>query len=153
MKPEITDVIADLTIKSNPELESRLEYQAEALREVPCTNPVIGRWIDANDVKYLLSAFDLRDEDFAAKFPAMANVTREDRRRVIAAIEKHFDQCQHCSLKRGYDLELDAQIKQVCQQNDSLLLQLLEDGDAEMSDEADHGPLKLEQALSASHRI
>jgi hypothetical protein len=153
MKPEITDVIADLVFQTNPELASRLEYQAEALREVECINPVIGRWIDANDVKYLLSTFDLKDGDFAARFPSIANVTQQDRQRVVAAIERHFDQCQHCSLKRGYDLELDAQIKLACQQNNSLLLQLLEEDGETLSEEDERGRAKLERAAAANHNI
>src|SRR5688572_18665350 len=99
MKPEIIGVIADLVLRANPELEPRLEYQAEALQESECINPLFGRWIDAHDVKYLLSTFDLPDEDFATRFPKMAHLKSEERRRVIAAIEEHFEHCRHCSLK------------------------------------------------------
>jgi hypothetical protein len=153
MEPEITDVIADLVLQANPELESRLEYQAEALRESACISHVFGRWIDANDVKYLLSTFNLTDADFASRFPSMAHVTREDRRRVVAAIEKHFEQCTHCSLKRGYDLELDAQIKQACRQNSSLLLELLGEGEEELAEEGDHTGMNVGRAASVSQKI
>src|SRR2546423_8632636 len=111
-KNDLTDVIAAFVFKSAADLASRLEAQAEALAEAKCTNPVIGRWVDENDVKYLLSTFDLNDKDFAERFPAMAHISRAPRQRVIATLKEHFEHCQHCSLKRGYDLELDARIKQ-----------------------------------------
>jgi hypothetical protein len=127
MKSDITKVIADLVLQTDPELASRLDYQAEALLETKCTNPVVGRWVDDNDVKYLLATFALGDKDFAETFPAMAFVNGPQRGRLLATIEAHFEHCPHCALKRGYDLEWDARIKQVCGQNSPALLQLLRD--------------------------
>jgi hypothetical protein len=144
MKTDLTDVIANFVFKSAPDLASRLESQAEALDEAKCSNPVLGRWIDENDVKYLFSTFALNDEDFAVRFPAMAHTTKAERQRVIAAFEEHFEHCQHCSLKRGYDLELDARIKQVCQENSDFLLQMLEEDETESSKEDDHKRVELE---------
>lgn len=149
MKTNITNVIADLVLQSEPDLAARLEAQAEALREVECTNPVLGRWIDAHDVKYLLSTFALNDDDFAGRFPAMAHITGPERQRVAAALEAHCEQCPHCSLKRGYDLELDARIKQASQRNSTALLQLLEDDGVDQSDEDEHQGLALKRTLSA----
>lgn len=149
MKTDITNVIADLVLQSEPDLAARLEAQAEALREIECTNPVLGRWIDAHDVKYLLSTFTLDDDDFGRRFPAMAHLTRQERQRVAAALETHCDQCPHCSLKRGYDLELDARIKQAGQQNSTALLQLLEEDEADQSEEDEHQDLELKRTLSA----
>jgi hypothetical protein len=142
MKSEITDVIAKLVLQAEPELASRLEYQEEELRETRCINPVMGRWIDANDVKYLLSTLDLEDSDFAAKFPAMAHITKPERQQLIATMESHFEQCKHCSLKRGYDLELDIHIKQACQRNSSALLQLLEEDEPDLSEQIEHQMMK-----------
>jgi hypothetical protein len=125
MKPSIIDVIADQVLKSAPELQDRLQYQAEALEEHKCTQPVLGHWIDENDVKYLLSSFALGDKDFAARFPAMGQVSEATRQRLLQAFDRHFESCVHCSLKRGYDLELDARIKQTCKEESHSLLELL----------------------------
>jgi hypothetical protein len=146
MKTAFTVMIADLILKTAPDIASRLEYQAEALREAECTKPVVGLWIDENDVKYLLSAFALEQKDFAARFPAMAHITEQERQQVITTIEDHLDSCPHCSLKRGYDLELDARIKQECQKNREILLQLLEEEEeSDSSDEDDHESAELEE--------
>jgi hypothetical protein len=152
MKSEITDVIAELVLQTTPDLESRLEDQAEALREVQCVNPLLGRWIDAYDVKYLLSTFALTDKDFAARFPSMAHIAMRERQKVVAAIEEHFDRCPHCYLKRAYDLELDARIKQACQQNNSLLLQLLEEDDAGLPECGEAWGMRLERVLSVNQK-
>jgi hypothetical protein len=140
MKSKIIDAIADLTLQATPDLATRLEYQEEALRDVQCTNPVIGAWIDANDVEYLLSTFDLNDQDFAARFPAMAHSTKSVRQRLIATIEAHCERCQHCSLKRGYDLELDARIEQAGQDNRQSILGLIkEENDSDgLESEGEH---------------
>lgn len=147
MKNDLTDVITDLVFKSAPDLADRLEAQSEALDEAKCINPLLGQWIDENDVKYLLSTFALSDKDFTERFPAMAHTTEEQRRRVIATFEEHFEHCQHCSLKRAYDLELDARIKQTCRENSDALLQLLEEDETESSKEDDHPGLELETVL------
>jgi hypothetical protein len=132
MKPDITEVITDLVFEAEPDLTSRIESQAETLRESVCTDPErIGRWVDEHDVPYLLSVIAFGDEDFVAEFPEMARLERQERRRFVAALESHFDECPHCSLKRGYDLEMGGRVEQACQQNRSLLLRMLRDDGAD----------------------
>ena len=132
---DILDVITEL-VGQDSELELRLEAQAEVLRETECIKPVLGQLIDANDVKYLLSLLALSDKDFAERFPAKAQFSEQQRQRLTTAIEEHLERCPHCSLKRSYDLELDARIKKVCQQNSGLLLELLA-GDADLLEECE----------------
>lgn len=148
MEPEITDIITDLVFQTDPDLEARLEAQAEALREIECINPVLGRWVDENDVNFLLAILALKDEDFAEEIPAMAYIPGHERRSFIAVLEVHMDKCPHCSLKRGYDLEMDARIEQACQQNDDRPLQIPEK--AESSEKSDHASTELKPALSAN---
>lgn len=149
MKPDITDVITDLVRQAAPDLAARLEYQAEALREgKPCEKPALGRWIDENEVKYLISTFALEDKDFAARFPTMAHLTGHERKQFVAAIEAHLESCPHCSLKRAYDMELDARIKRTCRDNRDALLQLLKEAKEE-TEEEEAQIIKLEPADSA----
>jgi hypothetical protein len=149
---EITDVITDLVFQADPDLEARLEAQAEALHEIKCTNPVLGQWIDENEVNYLLATLALKDEDFAAEFPTVEYIPLEERRNFIEALEVHLAQCPHCSLKRGYDLEMDARIEQVCQQNDDSLLEILKEHKdvAESSDEGINSGMEVKPALMAN---
>lgn len=117
MTSKITDLIVDLVFQTNPELDTRLEYQAEALREAKCILPLVGQFIDAYHVEYLLTALALKDQDFAELFPAMARIVGPNRQKFAATIERHLELCSHCSLKRSYDLELDARIDQAIKQS------------------------------------
>lgn len=137
MTADITYIITNFLRAATPDLDSRIGYQAEALRENKCTSELIGQLIDANDVKYLLSALALENEDFTEIFPEMTHLKKQERRRIIEVIEQHFNECQHCSLKRGYDFEIDARIKTVCLDNKDSLLQMLDDD----TDSAEDGHL------------
>lgn len=125
MKNDITYTIADLVRQNFLDLDLRLEAQAESLAESGCVSPVIGQWIDAYDVKYLLSALSLGEDAFAERFPGMAHIHEPERLQIVDAIESHFERCPHCSLKRGYDFELDARIKKTCLDNKKFLLDLM----------------------------
>lgn len=145
MKPDITEVIADFIFQADPELRSRLEYQEEALREFTCRDRALGRWVDFNDVNYLFSALALEDRDFAERYPTLSHINGHERQRLIAAIEGHFEKCPHCSLKRGYDLEMDGRIEQACQQNNDFLLRILEQDEANSAEqEGEHRDMQLE---------
>ena len=123
---DFDDLIIDLVRKSEPDIDSRLESQAEALKELECTNPVLGRWIDEYDVDYLIAAFNLDDEEFSSTFPAMGNLNQHDRGQIIEAFENHFDQCPHCFLKRGYDMEMNARIERAYRMNNAAVMEHLE---------------------------
>jgi|ERR1700741_66496 len=119
-------LIIDLVRKEEPDLDARLENQAEALSERECTNPVLGRWIDEYDVEYLMAAFNLDDDEFSSNFPTMGHLNQHDRSQIIEAFESHFDQCPHCYLKRGYDLEMNARIERAYSRNNSEVMQQLQ---------------------------
>lgn len=130
MVPDITLLIAELVRQAIPGLDSRQEYQSEALVENICTVPAIGRLIDSNDVKYLMSALALGDSDFGSIFPNIRNLKKSERQELAGTLEDHFEQCGHCSRKRGYDLEWNERITGVCRENKDPLLELLEESKA-----------------------
>jgi hypothetical protein len=151
MKSDLTDVIADLVFQAAPELTSRFEDQAVALRETKCTSPGFeGQWIDTYEVKYLFSILALGDEDFAARFPALAHASAADRWQLRTTLEAHLERCPHCSLKRGYDLELSQRIKKTCRQNSTWLLHLLEEDAAEYASEGQCEGPELEPVCSGN---
>lgn len=151
MKADLTEIIADLLLQAAPDLTTRFEYQAEALQEIKCTNPALAQqWVDRYEIKYLFSILSLGDKEFAERMPALANFAEPERRQLIATLEHHIERCQHCALKRGYDLELDERIKEVCRQNSPLLLQLLEEDAAEYSADDPLAAQKLERTCSRS---
>jgi hypothetical protein len=135
---DITDLIADFIRQAEPDLSSRLEYQAQALDDLKCTNPVLGRWVDAHDVQYLLAAFDLDDDEFASNFPGMAHLKEHDRQKIIQTFNDHFEQCSRCHLKRSYDLEFTSRIESVVRQQRVNFSPQLQATDSDKPGEDDH---------------
>jgi len=113
---DITDLIADFIRQAEPDLSTRLEYQAQALEDLKCTNAVLGKWVDAHDVQYLLAAFDLDDHEFASNFPGMAHLKEHDRQKIIETFETHFEHCPRCHRKRSYDMEFNGRIESAVRQ-------------------------------------
>ncbi len=108
----IIEEIARLVFQSDAEFATRLKIQAEAspLCELSCINPAVGRWVDENNMEYLLSVLALDDKDFAIAFPALSGITTQQRRQVIARIASHLEVCLHCAGKRAYDLEFEERV-------------------------------------------
>lgn len=140
MEPGFSDIIVKLVHQAEPDLDARLEAQDEELLRLKCTNPVLGKWIDAYDVEYLLAAFALNDADFSEDFPKLAHLKQSEREKVVKAFEDHFDHCPHCHLKRGYDLELNSRIELACRQTKDHVTHQKKQDDCITSGKADESP-------------
>lgn len=139
MKSDFVDLLADFVRQAEPDLNFRLETQSEELEKLPCIEPTIGKWVDAHDVDYMLAAFALDDEDFAADFPGLAHISQHDRARIIEAFQIHFERCLHCSRKRSYDSEFNSRVDHVLQKKRMELLHFLDQAMAGESDgDEDH---------------
>jgi hypothetical protein len=143
MRIDIINVITDFVRQAALDLDTRLDYQAEALRETICTDPVMGQWLDSIGIEYLTSAFSMQDRDFVEFFPGMAHLSRQERLGLLETFESHLEKCSHCSLKRGYDLESNARIEKGCRENKDFLLRLLHEDEGGTAEEIDH-PLQVE---------
>lgn len=110
MEYDFSDILAQEVRQAEPDLDARLEAQAEALNELECSNIVIGRWIEEFGLGYLQAAFALEDKDFAESFPGLAHINQDDRKKVIETFNRHVDTCIHCSRRTSYDTELDSRI-------------------------------------------
>lgn len=146
MKSTINPALVNLLRQDYPEVELRLEAQEAALEEIPCRNPIVGRWITEIDVEKLLSSLDLDDISFAERFPSIAHLGYERRQRMKDELSFHLEHCQHCSLKHSYELELDARIMRLWRQNKDSLLQLLNE-DGIDNPEGEHLPQPLVQVI------
>jgi hypothetical protein len=123
---DCVQLIARLVREADMEAGARDKAaQRDAVVETECTFRVIGNWVDSFDIKYLLSILALNDKDFVENFPNAGTIPREDRKALARTIESHIDGCQHCALKRGFDIEEDDQIKRICRDNRAMLLEML----------------------------
>ena len=133
----ILEAIANLVCQSDAEVQNRLREQQQELRQHRCTQPKLGHWVLNHDVNYLLSTLELSEQEFRTRFPK-SRVSVHYRRKLVGDLEKHFQQCIHCSLKRGYDMELDARIEQACKQHANVLLGFMTEDAGEIGEEGEH---------------
>lgn len=140
----VNSALAILIRLADPEVEFRLEAQADALRESRCIDYRIGQWL-VDDVDYLTAVLDLDDFNFAKRFPSMAHFGEQRRQEIKAELLRHLDHCKHCSLRYGYSLELDARIMRVCRENKEDLLRLFDEEDLTLPSliilMGNHGPI------------
>ena len=134
MESTVKRIFANGVWLAQADMKSRLEYQAEALKEIKCINLIVGQWIAQNGVDYLLSVLDLDDHTLGKRFPSFTLVNYERRQRMKAAIESHLENCPHCSLKRGYELEMDALVEKLARQDKDYLLECLEEDEPDQSE-------------------
>ena len=132
MKLTVNSALANLIRQADPEVEFRLEAQANTLRESRCIDYRIGQWL-VDDVDYLLAVLDLDDFNFANRFPSIAHYGEEKRQQTKAEIHHHLEFCQQCALRYGYALELDARIMRVCRENKEELLRLFDEEEMDLA--------------------
>ncbi|HKR13051.1 MAG TPA: hypothetical protein VJT15_13410 [Pyrinomonadaceae bacterium] len=126
MNLTVNSALANLIRQADPEVEFRLEAQADALRDSRCIDYRLGQWL-VDDVDYLTAVLDLDDFNFTKRFPSIAHYDEQKRQQMKAEIQHHLEFCQHCALRYGYALEMDARILRVCQENKEDLLRLFDE--------------------------
>jgi hypothetical protein len=105
----ITDSIAEIIRKDNPDLDQLTNEQSQALLWTSCINPTYGRWIDIG-VDLIFSALDLEDSAFADRFPSLSNLSKTARQDLIKRLQDHIQSCRHCSIKHDQEMELNTLI-------------------------------------------
>lgn len=127
MKYDIRDTIAKFVRAADPGFDEGMERRDQNLRRTSCINLFYGRWVDGG-VEFLFSVFELEDQDFATRLPAMAHLTKAARRQFLEHMKDHLEACSHCALKHECELDLNARIERAFQQNSGSLLQQLRTG-------------------------
>lgn len=137
MDSDFINVFELMQLKES-DLPTRLASQEEALDELTCAEPRLGRWFEENTVSYVLAAFNLSDEDFAETFPALKHISASQRQDIIQAFVGHIDICPKCFRKRSYDLEFERRLESALQENREDLLARLDQTGASESFDEDH---------------
>lgn len=112
----ITDAIADIVRKENPDLDQLTNEQKQALLWTSCINPTYGRWIDIG-VDFIFSALDLEDREFANRFPSLGNLSKTARQDLLKRLQDHIQSCRHCAIKHDHEMELNALIDRALDDN------------------------------------
>jgi len=72
-------------------------------KDLTCSQPVLGQWIDDCDVPFLLETLALPDEVFAQEFPGIT-LSQNDREVFAKTLVMHFTECAHCNAKKAEDV-------------------------------------------------
>jgi hypothetical protein len=131
METDFTTTLTTFFEQMDPELQSSIGGQEEALRDLRCNNPLVGRWIDSIFTSYLIAVFSLKTLDFVEMFPQLKHIGTLQRQQIVATIDQHMNNCRRCATKHEFDLEFEARFKRACQKNSEFLLQLLTEDESE----------------------
>lgn len=137
MDSELINVF-ELMQRSESDLPARLASQEEALDELTCTEPRLGKWFEENTVSYVLAAFNLSDKDFAEVFPPLKHISAAQRQNIIQAFEEHIERCPKCYRKRSFDLEFEGRLESALHENREVLLAKLDQSGAGEASEEEH---------------
>lgn len=74
-----------------------------------CTDPKLGRWIDANDFPFLIETLLLNDSVFSVEYPGV-KLGQEERKKFASVLEAHCEVCKSCGRKRTEDLDWQASV-------------------------------------------
>lgn len=130
--------VFELMQLQDSDLPTRLVSQEEALDDLTCTEPRLGKWFEENTVSYVLAAFNLSDEDFAETFPALKHISASQRQTIIQTFLAHIEACPKCFRKRSYDLEFEGRLESALQEDREVLLAKLDQSGAGESFDEDH---------------
>lgn len=110
------ELLRRCTRERDGDTPDRLAEQEAKLKDIECTDPEMGRWIDANDFPFLIETLMLSDVVFSEEYPQV-RLTEEERKRFARALEDHCEVCAHCGSKRFLDLEWQSRVNGIFAEN------------------------------------
>jgi hypothetical protein len=120
MRKDLLILISRLILEKDEDIPFRLNMQDTTLKDVECTNPELGKWIDGCDFPFLIETLVLDVATFSREFPDV-QLTEKERKEFANALEAHCETCKHCSLKRSDDLEWQARVDDTFAENKEVI--------------------------------
>ena len=123
MEYDITETIAK-HVRDEADFDQQAEEHAEALRQVCCTDPSLGQWIELG-IEFVFSALALDDREFASRLPALADLNKPARQEFLTNLKHHLRECRSCTINDEIERDLNARIERACRENSASLLKQL----------------------------
>lgn len=89
-------------------------------KNLTCSQPVLGRWIEDCDFPFLMETLALPDHVFSREFPEIL-LSLEDRQAFASVLQTHSHECAHCHAKKTEDIEWKQRVDKALDQNKRLL--------------------------------
>jgi hypothetical protein len=116
MGTNVFELLSRFIREKDDDTPNRLAEQEAELKRLKCTDLVLGRWIEVNDFPFLIETLTLNDDVFSIEYPTV-NLSSEERKSLVSALEAHCEGCARCGRKRGYDLEWQSRIDRAIADN------------------------------------
>jgi hypothetical protein len=120
METNVYELLSKFIREKDDDTPNRLAEQDAELKRLMCTDPVLGRWIEVNDFPFLIETLTLNDAVFSGEYPTV-DLSSEERKRLMSALEAHCESCARCGRKRGYDLEWQSRVDRAIADNHEVI--------------------------------
>ena len=95
-------------------------------KDLTCSQPILGQWIDDCDVPFLLETLVLPDEIFAQEFPGIL-LSKRDREAFAKTLTTHCAECARCNAKKAEDIEWKQRVDKALVENKQAIGHILAD--------------------------
>ena len=95
-------------------------------KDLSCSQPALGQWIDDCDVPFLLETLALPDEVFSQEFPGIP-LSRRDREAFAKTLMTHCTECARCNAKKAEDIEWKLRVDKTIVENKQAIGHFLTD--------------------------
>jgi hypothetical protein len=85
-------------------------------KDLTCSQPVLGRWIDDCDFPFLMDTLALPDTVFGKEFPGI-RLSQGDREAFAKALNTHCKECARCHAKQVEDIEWKLRVEKAFAEN------------------------------------
>jgi len=92
--------------------------------DLPCSQPVFGRWISDCDFPFLMETLALSDSVFKQEFPGI-KLTQQERALFAQLLQKHCTECAHCGAKQTADEDWKLHVEKAFAEHKDMVAQVL----------------------------
>lgn len=85
-------------------------------KDLPCSEPNLGRWIQDCDFPFLMDTLALPDNVFAGEFAGI-NLAQKEREAFAKTLEKHCSDCARCNAKQADDIAWKLRVDEAMVEN------------------------------------
>ena len=89
-------------------------------KDLTCSQPILGRWIDDCDVPFLFETLALPDHVFNQEFPGI-QLSQKDRETFAKTLDAHCTECATCNAKKAEDSEWKLRVDKAFVENKQVI--------------------------------
>lgn len=89
-------------------------------KDLTCSQPILGRWIDDCDVPFLFETLALPDAVFTQEFPGI-QLSQRDRETFAKTLDTHCSECARCGTKKAEDIQWKLRVDKAFVENKQII--------------------------------